>query len=186
MHPESSSSATHGRPGQRDCSRQPVQCLNGQFRRLNRRGALHVRRHQLRPLGWDRNPLRLSGATLVVAGRIDKLKTRTGARLTDSLLVQLHKDKHPWLPAVYEHLSGYVHFSGSHISDSIEVLGEEEGDRTIQFLISDQDLKFPEFSWTEILKCFREATSILGTYLQGWGATKKLSDAQLQALRGDA
>ena len=116
--------------------------------------------------------------------RIDKLKARTGARLTDSYLVQLHKDKHPWLPAVYEHLSGYVHFSGAHIADSIEDLREE--DRAIQFLISDQDLKFPEFSWVEVLECFREATSILGTFLHGWGATKKLSDAQLKALRGDA
>jgi len=124
-------------------------------------------------------------ATEVLKGaRIDKLKDKTGARLTDSYLVQLHKNEHPWLPAVYEHLSGYVHFSGAHISDSIESLGEE--DQTIQFLVSDQDLKFPEFSWIEILECFREATSILGTFLQGWGATKKLSDAQLKAARGDA
>ena len=124
-------------------------------------------------------------ATEVLKGvRIDKLKTRTGARLTDSHLVHLHKDKHPWLPAVYEHLSGYVHFSGAHIADAIEGLGEE--DRTIQFLVSDHDLKFPEFSWIEVLECFREATSILGTFLQGWGASKKLSDAQLEALRSDA
>lgn len=121
-------------------------------------------------------------ATEVLKGeRIDKLKTRAGVRLTDSHLVQLHRDKHPWLPAVYEHLSGYVHFSGAHIADAIEGLGDE--DRTVQFLVSDQDLKFPEFSWVEILECFREATSILGMFLQGWGATKKLSDAQLQTLR---
>lgn len=112
--------------------------------------------------------------------RIDKMKSRTGARLTDAYLVQLHKEKHPWLPAVYEHLSGYVHFSGAHISDAIQSVGNEE-DRTVEFLVSDQDLKFPEFSWTEILECFREATSILGTFLQGWGATKKLSDEQLEA-----
>jgi hypothetical protein len=123
-------------------------------------------------------------AEVLKGTRIDKLKARTGARLTDSYLVQLHKDKHPWLPAVYEHLSGYVHFSGAHIAGSIEDLREE--DRTIQFLISDQDLKFPEFSWVEVLECFREATSILGTFLHGWGATKKLSDARLKALRGDA
>jgi hypothetical protein len=78
-----------------------------------------------------------------------------------------------------------VHFSGSHIADSIGGLGKEEGDMRIQFLVSDQDLKFPESSWTEILNCFREASSILGTHLQGWGATKKLSDPQLKALRGD-
>lgn len=118
-------------------------------------------------------------ATKVLKGeRIDKLKTRTGERLTDSHLVQLHKDKHPWLPAVYEHLSGYVHFSGAHIAVAIESVGDE--DRTVQFLVSDQDLKFPEFSWIEILECFREATSILGTFVQGWGATKKLSDVQLK------
>ncbi|SCZ85382.1 hypothetical protein [Nitrosomonas mobilis] len=124
-------------------------------------------------------------ATSVLKGeRIDKLKTRTGTRLTDSHLVQLHRDEHPWLPAVYKHLSGYVHFSGAHIADAIEGLGD--ADRTVQFLVSDQDLKFPEFSWVEVLDCFREATSILGTFLQGWGATKKLSDAQLEALRGGA
>ena len=124
-------------------------------------------------------------ATSVLKGeRIDKMKTRAGQRLTDAHLVQLHKEQHPWLPAVYERLSGYVHFSGSHISDSIESLGEV--DNTVQFLISDQDLKFPEFSWVEVLECFREATSILGLFLQGWGATKKMSDEQLSALRSGA
>jgi len=124
-------------------------------------------------------------ASSVLKGeRIDKMKTRTGQRLTDAHLVQLHQENHPWLPAVYERLSGYVHFSGSHISDSIESL--REYDNTVHFLISDQDLKFPEFSWVEVLECFREATSILGLYLQGWGATKKMSDEQLSALRSGA
>ena len=124
-------------------------------------------------------------ASSVLKGeRIDKMKTSTGQRLTDAHLVQLHQEQHPWLPAVYERLSGYVHFSGSHISDSIESMGEE--DNTVEFLISDQDLKFPEFSWVEVLECFREATSTLGLFLQGWGATKKMSDEQLSALRSGA
>lgn len=123
-------------------------------------------------------------ATQVLKGeRIDKLKTRAGSRLTDAHLVQLHKDKHPWLPAVYEHLSSYVHFSGAHIADTMDGLSDEH--RTIQFLVSDEDLRFPEFSWVEVLECFREATSILETFLQGWGATKNLSNAELEALRGD-
>ena len=59
-------------------------------------------------------------ATLVLKGeRIDKMKTRSGLRLTDAYLVQLHAKSHPWLPAVYSHLSGYVHFSGSHIADAV-------------------------------------------------------------------
>src|SRR3990167_7212596 len=46
-------------------------------------------------------------ASSVLKGeRIDKMKTRAGQRLTDAHLVQLHKEQYPWLPAVYESLSG--------------------------------------------------------------------------------
>ena len=121
-------------------------------------------------------------ATSVLKGeQINKIKTRTGQRLTDSHLVQLHLDERPWLPAVYERLSGYVHFSGAHIFDSIGCLSEKN--QAVQFLISDKDFKFPELSWVEVIECFREATTILETFLQGWGATKKLSDSQLLVLR---
>lgn len=116
--------------------------------------------------------------------RIDKLKDRSGNRLTDANLVKLHAVEHPWLPAVYEHLCGYVHFSGSHITDSID--GLSDGDRSIELLISDEDSKFPEFSWLEVSDCFREATSILEKYLRGWGTTKHLSPEQLESLRGGA
>ncbi|WP_313056503.1 hypothetical protein [Stutzerimonas nitrititolerans] len=121
-------------------------------------------------------------ATSVLAGaRIDKLKDTNGKRLTDAHLVEIRKSEYPWLPDVYSNLSGYVHFSGSHIHDAISNLVDE--DRTIEFLISDTDLKFPEFSWVEILECFREATSILANYLQGYAQTKKLTPEELKALR---
>ena len=116
--------------------------------------------------------------------RIDKLKTRSGDRLTDAHLVKVHADEHPWLPNVYEHLCGYVHFSGSHITDSINDLSDADG--TIEFLISEHDHKFPEFSWLEVVGCFREATGILETYLRGWGTTKQLSPEQLESLRSGA
>ena len=116
--------------------------------------------------------------------RIDKLKARSGDRLMDAHLVKLHTDEHPWLPNVYERLCGYVHFSGAHITDSINDLSG--GDGTIEFLISDQDNKFPEFSWLEVADWFREATGILETYLRGWGTAKKLSPEQLKSLRSGA
>ncbi|MCO8312549.1 hypothetical protein [Pseudomonas mandelii] len=122
-------------------------------------------------------------ATRVFEGaRIDKLTDRNGKRLTDAYLVEMHKNEHPWLPDVYANLSGYVHFSGSHINDAISHFVEE--DRTIEFLISDSDLKFPEFSWVEILECFREATSILARHIQGYAHTKKFAPDALEALRG--
>ena len=121
-------------------------------------------------------------ATSVLEGaRIDKLKDRNGNRLMDAYLVETHKDEHPWLPDVYANLSGYVHFSGSHISDAISNFEDE--DRTNEFHISASDLKVPEFSWVEILDCFREATSILSRYIQGYAHTKKLTSDELDALR---
>lgn len=132
---------------------------------------------------WHVNEPHAFASRVLKGERIDKMKSRIGRPLTDAYLVQLHEEAHPWLPTVYKQLSGYVHFSGSHISAAIETVGNEETD-TIKFLVSDQDLKFSEFSWTEVLLCFREATSILSTSLQGWGQTKKLSGKELEALRG--
>jgi hypothetical protein len=122
-------------------------------------------------------------ATSVLEGvRIDQLKDKNGKNLRDAFLVDAHKDEHPWLPDVYSNLSGYVHFSGSHISDAISSF--EDDDRTIEFHMSASDSKFPEFSWVEILDCFREATSILSRYIQGYAHTKKLTSDELEALRG--
>jgi hypothetical protein len=121
-------------------------------------------------------------ATRVLKGkRIDKMKAKDGNPLTDAHLLKVHAPDYPWLPAVYENLSGYVHFSGSHIYDSIENVDLDA--KTISFEVADMDLKFPEFSWVEVLDCFREATSILARYLRGYAATKKLSPAELEEAR---
>ncbi len=123
-----------------------------------------------------------SFATSVFEGvRIDKLTDRNGKKLTDAYLVEMQKNEHPWLRDVYNNLSGYVHFSGSHINDVISHFVEEDG--TIEFLISDLDLKFPEFSWVEILEYFREATSILAKHIQDYAHTKKLTPVEWVALR---
>lgn len=115
-------------------------------------------------------------------GRIDKMKDRDGKRFTDAHLVQMHTKDHPWLPDVYANLSGYVHFSGSHIFDSVTTLGQ---DGEIQFELFAEDLNFPEVSWIEVLECFRETTEILAKYLHGYRVTKSMSPEQLAAARGE-
>lgn len=109
--------------------------------------------------------------------RIDRMKGRDGKKLTDAHLVASHAADHPWLPAVYAQLSGYVHFSGSHIIDSVGAL---EDDGRIQFALTAEDLNFPDTSWLEVLECFRETTEILAKYLQGYRATKSMSPEQLE------
>jgi hypothetical protein len=110
-------------------------------------------------------------ASSVLGGaRIDKLTDVHGRRLSDAHLAQVRSAEYPWLPAVYKSLSGYVHFSASHIFDSIATMDEET--RTVHFNISDTDTKFPEFSWLEVTECFIEATELLSRFLLGYAATK--------------
>lgn len=122
-------------------------------------------------------------ATEVLRGeRIDKMKALDGKRLTDAHLVATHAKDHPWLPDVYANLSGFVHFSGSHIMSSI---GSLETDGRITFAVIAEDLDFPEESWIEVLECFREATEILAKYLHGYRVTKSMSPEQLAAAKGE-
>lgn len=121
-------------------------------------------------------------ALKVIGGhRIDKLKDKAGLRLTDAHLVEIHAAEYPWLPNAYESLSGYIHFSGSHVFDSVAGFGDE--DMSLSFEISATDYKFPEFSWAEILDCTREATGILAKYLDGYILTKRLTPEQLAEFR---
>lgn len=124
-------------------------------------------------------------ATKILGGeRIDKLKDRDGKRLTDARIVEVRSLDYPWLPDVYANLSGYVHFSGSHVFDSIASMNSET--RTFSFEITDTDMNFPEASWIEVLECFRHATEILAQYLHGYEITKSLSPEQLLAARSGA
>ncbi|MBK9623048.1 MAG: hypothetical protein IPO38_00390 [Rhodocyclaceae bacterium] len=124
-------------------------------------------------------------ALKVIGGhRIDKLKDQAGAKLTDAHLVEIRAAEYPWLPKVYESLSGYIHFSGSHVFDSVASLGDE--DMSISFEVAATDYKFPESSWNEILECTREATGMLTKYLDGYIFTKRLSPEQLAELRAAA
>lgn len=70
-----------------------------------------------------------------------------------------------------------MHFSSSHIIDSVGTLG----DREIQFAVTAEDLNFPEATWIEGLECFRETTQILAKYLHGYRVTKSMSPEQMAA-----
>jgi hypothetical protein len=124
-------------------------------------------------------------ASQVMKGmRIDKLRDSKGNRLTDAHLVATRATDHPWLPAVYETLSSYVHFSGSHVYDSLAEFESDKGVFSVE--IASTDFKFPEFSWIEVLECSREATAMLAYYLRGYIKTKGLSSQELEALRAKA
>lgn len=123
-------------------------------------------------------------ATLVISGKpINKLKDSKGERLTDARLVQIRSSDYPWLPAVYDNLCDYVHFSASHLAAAAKSL---DNDGSLSLLISETDFDFPESSWLEVIGCFRESSAILAKFLHGYAITKRLAPEQLEEGRTHA
>jgi len=120
--------------------------------------------------------------TLVISGQpINKLKDREGQRLTDARLVTVRSGDYPWLPNVYTNLCDYIHFWASHLAAAAQSVDD---DGSISLLISETDFDFPESSWIEVIDCFRESSSILVKFLDGYAITKRLTPAQLAKGRG--
>lgn len=113
-------------------------------------------------------------ATAVLSGkRIDHMRDKDGERLTDAYLVRVRSADHPWLPKVYESLSGYIHFSGSHIYDSIARTDDDS--RTVHFEIAEHDTKYPARSWLELVMCAIATSEMFRTYLRGYATTKDMA-----------
>lgn len=98
--------------------------------------------------------------------RIDKLKDRTGQRLTDAHLVETFRIDAPWLTEVYKRTSGYIHFSGQHIFSAVQ--GLDEANRSMTLGIRALDDHFPESSWLEVVDCFDETTLLFLSALGSW------------------
>lgn len=96
--------------------------------------------------------------------RIDRMKDPEGKPLTDARLVERHTKAFPWLPVVYERLSGYVHFSDSHIFAPMKVTGDHAYETTV----GPADLEFPESSWLEITGCFLEVSTAILVRVRLW------------------
>ncbi|MCP3429550.1 hypothetical protein [Opacimonas viscosa] len=110
-------------------------------------------------------------ASDVIGGKqIRNLKDRNGKKMNDGYLVDVLSPEYPWLKDVYKNLCGYVHFSGSHLSNAVQSFNDNE--RTVTFHIGKEDIKYPEWSWTEAVDCFTSAVNILFYYIDGWIQTK--------------
>ena len=95
----------------------------------------------------------------VIGGRkFNSFKSTDGNKLQDGYLVDRMSEQHPWVRKVYDTTSGYIHFSEKQLFDS--VLHMDEDKRTITFAISDEDEKFPEASWTEVVACFNHLVEL--------------------------
>jgi hypothetical protein len=98
--------------------------------------------------------------------RVDKMKDRDGQRLTDAHLAKKLGETVPWVPAVYDELCSFGHFSNRHIFTPMAETNDDE--RTVYFQISAEDPKRPEDDYFEIVECFYETERITGNLMGAW------------------
>ena len=109
----------------------------------------------------------------VLGGKpFNKLKDATGNKLTDAYLRQKLAEDHPWVNAVYEQTSDFIHLSGRHLYNSISTLDEET--RTVRFVISGKDPPRPDEDYFEIVDAFFEATKVVGVLMLGYFQARAL------------
>ena len=107
----------------------------------------------------------------ILSGKqINHIKDSGGKQMRDAYLVEKMSQEYPWISDVYKNLSGYIHFSDSHLFGTVQRVDNET--RSIEFAIQDEDTKYPEFSWLEVVDCMNESIDIFMKYLEGWIFTK--------------
>ena len=75
-------------------------------------------------------------------------------------------DSHPWVREVYNRTSGEVHFSEKQLFASVQAT--DDSARTFSMVISPFDEKCPEWSWSEVVTCFRRLDEVLVEVLEAY------------------
>ena len=112
-----------------------------------------------------------------------RMKAPDGGRLLDWKLVDLAKEFHPWLPAVYEATSGWVHLSPLHarMSWSIERTSDD-GEEALQGRFPLQPQEIPVSALQELFGAMTQATEELFGYFEAWESRKGLPSGEARDL----
>ncbi|WLS03107.1 hypothetical protein [Shinella oryzae] len=95
--------------------------------------------------------------------RYDRLVSKTGEKLRDSVLLKALAKKHAWLPKVYERTSGMVHLSGMqihHVLDHSNAKHGNDDSLSIDLVIGPNAPHIPEALFQELSEAFLHVTMI--------------------------
>jgi hypothetical protein len=113
---------------------------------------------------------------------IRKMKDRKGQLLTDKYLCDQVALSHPWIAAVYDRASGYVHLSDQHFFNAIRT-GTEEN--TLDMKVTDHDSMVSVNEYLQVVDAFRNATDLLFELMERW-ATVKVGYKRTRGMPGDS
>lgn len=96
----------------------------------------------------------------ILSGKITfrRLKSKAGEQMNDAFLRKKLAEEHPWVNAVYEETSDFVHLSFRHLWPAIRSADDET--RTLQFVISGEDNPRSDNDYDEICDAFFEASKL--------------------------
>ncbi len=102
---------------------------------------------------------------------VNKLLSRDREKMTDSYLARKVSEEYPWVQNVYKELCDLVHFSDRHIFAALTTKDEKE--RTVRFVISDDDPPRVDEDYFEMVDCFYVTLKATGRYAVGWAVALK-------------
>lgn len=121
---------------------------------------------------------------VLLGGEFPKLHDGDGKFLTDARLIHHAKEFHPWVEAVYEATSGWVHFSPAHVCAAVRLKRDEEGKATdtlsITVPLTADDV--PLSAVEELLGAMTKATEEVFGYAEVWEQRKGLPLGEVREL----
>jgi hypothetical protein len=102
----------------------------------------------------DRNDF---GRRVLAGERVGKIQDKHGKLMTDAYLVERLEQVEPGVKAVYDHLSGYVHFSYLHVFNAMRL----PGDGTGLFQLSGKDTFITDDNRRDALTTMRSVTDLV-------------------------
>lgn len=104
------------------------------------------------------------------------MRDKDGCKLTDRRLNELASPYHPWVAAVYEKTSGWVHLSSVHIFSTWRTVEDSgaPGAGTIRAALPLPHDWAPARLWGELLDAMAQATNEIFGYVEVWESRKGL------------
>jgi hypothetical protein len=101
--------------------------------------------------------------------QLNRIKDRDGEKLTDKYLHETLAKRVPWVSAVYNATSGFVHMSKRHLMDMVQAVGR---DGRISFCVGRANILCSPGETSIVVDAFTGATRLLTWIIEDWLKTK--------------
>ena len=115
--------------------------------------------------------------------QINKIKDRSGTKMTDRHLVECLAQEYSWIDDVYQQTSAYIHFSNKHLWNVLgPTVSQDEMYRTVILKVTNKDEFIPDAEYLNAIRAFRQLTDLLLEFASAWTSSRAEQRMKGQAL----